>query len=98
MKKIIFVAAPLILVLVWLFVGLDRYTGDHEVGAQWDPFIKHIPTMTVFYKNPAQVGLDLVPMDSLDESGKKNLSEYCRVRYGTEDIKRCYDFFAASRV
>jgi hypothetical protein len=98
MKRIIFIVVPLAIVLAWLFVGLDRYTGDHEVGVQWDPFIKHKPTMTVYYKNPAQVGLDMVPMDSLDDSGKKNLSEYCQVRYGTDDIKRCYELFLASRV
>ncbi|WP_098497800.1 hypothetical protein [Collimonas sp. PA-H2] len=97
MKKILFVAIPVV-VLAWLFVGMDRYVGDHEAGSAWDPFIKHKPTITTFYKNPAQVGLDMVPMETLDESGKKSLIEYCQVRYGTDDIKRCYEAFFASRV
>ncbi|WP_211465962.1 hypothetical protein [Collimonas silvisoli] len=96
-EKIILVAVPLVLV-TWLFVGLDRYVGDHEVGSGWDPFIKHKPTTTMFYKNPAQFGLDMEPFKSLDEDDKKNLIEYCRVRYGTDDIKRCYELFLAGRV
>jgi len=98
MKKTLFVAVPLILVLGWLFVGLDQYVGDHEVGVQWDPFIKHRPSTTVLFQNPAQVGLDMVPFENLGENKKKSVIQYCRVRYGTDDIKRCYDSFLASRV
>ncbi|WP_062114893.1 hypothetical protein [Collimonas pratensis] len=97
MTKSMLLAIPVV-VLAWLFVGLGRYAGDHEVASAWDPFIKHKPTITTFYKNPAQVGLDMVPIENLDASGKKSLIEYCQVRYGTDDIKHCYDAFLTSRV
>lgn len=97
MKKIILITAPLVLV-IWLFVGLDLYEGDHEVGSSWNPFIKHKPTTTTLYKNPAQIALEIEPFESLNESEKKNLIEYCRVRYGADDIKRCYEIFFPSRI
>lgn len=98
MKKIILIATPIIVVLLWLFVGFDRYVGDHEVGTQWDPFIKHKPTATVFFQNPAQIGLDIAPFDTLDEGQRKNVIEYCQIRFGVDDVKRCYEVMLATRV
>ncbi|WP_211440938.1 hypothetical protein [Collimonas humicola] len=98
MKKLYLVAAVLVLVLSWLFVGLDRYVGDHEAGGGWDLFIKHKPSMTVFFSNPAQFGLDMAPLDKMDDGAKKDLVEYCKVRYGTDNMSRCYELFQSSRV
>ncbi|MCT6721432.1 MULTISPECIES: hypothetical protein [unclassified Acidovorax] len=98
-KKIAFFVGTLSLFLTaWLFVGLDRYVGDHEVGSAWNPFIKTTPTFQVLFRNPAQYTLDRDPYDSLDSTRKNQFSEYCGIRYGIHDPHRCEEYIEQTRV
>lgn len=79
----------LVLVMAWLFIGLDRYVGDHEVGTSWMPFFKSVPTTKVLFHNPAQHALDRQPFHSLDSDRQEQFMEYCRIRYGTRIAHDC---------
>jgi hypothetical protein len=72
------------------FIGLDWVFGDHDTWSGWTPFLKHRPTFTFHYRNPAVTGLDLVPFDELTSSRRQAVKDYCAVRHGLEDIPACY--------
>ena len=98
-KKIAFFVGGIFLFLVaWLFVGFDRYVGDHEVGSGLNPFIKTSPTFRTIFRNPAQYTLDRDPFDSLDNSWKIQFLEYCSIRYGIHDPYRCEEYIEKMRV
>lgn len=79
----------LVLVTAWLFIGLDRYVGDHEVGTSWMPFFKSVPTTKILFQNPAQHGLDREPFHSLASDRREQFMEYCRIRYGIRIAQDC---------
>jgi hypothetical protein len=93
----VLVAIPLLLVLGWMFVGFDRYVGDHEVGSSWDPFMKSTPDLQIFFVNPVQRGLEFEPPDQLDDNQKALMRHYCEVRYGATDMPTCYRAIKAAR-
>lgn len=98
LKRHLIIAAILtVTLLAWLFLGFDRYVGDHEVGVSWQPFLKASPTFQLTFSNPAQPVLDIVSFDNLDAESRIRFSRYCRVRYGTEDVERCYEAIYAAR-
>lgn len=98
-KKFAFFVGGLSLFLVaWLFVGFDRYVGDHEVGSGWNSFIKTYPTFQVLFRNPAQYILDRDSFDSLDNTRKDQFLEYCSIRYGIHDPHRCEEYIEETRV
>ncbi|CAN7541880.1 hypothetical protein [Acidovorax sp. LjRoot117] len=84
--------------LAWIFVGFDRYVGDHEVGSWWTPFIKSAPTSRIFFHNPAQYTLDREPFDSLDDERKEQFIQYCYIRYGTKMPYDCEILVEARRI
>lgn len=74
----------------WLFVGVERIVGDHEVGVSWEPFLKHRPSLTVRFTKLAQKDLEIVPFEALSPKEQADLMEFCRIRFGFSDYKRCY--------
>lgn len=98
-KKFAFFVGGIFLFLgAWLFVGFDRYVGDHEVGSGWNPFIKADPTFQVIFKNPAQYTLDRDSFDSLDNARKMQFLEYCSIRHGIHDPYRCEEYIEGTRI
>ena len=97
-KFAIFVSGISLFLVAWLFVGFDRYVGDHEVGSGWSPFIKTSPTFRIVFKNPAQYALDRDPFDSLDNSRKIQFLEYCSIRHGIRDPHRCEEYVEGARI
>ena len=91
-------SSALVICVTWLFVGLDRYVGDHEVGPGWTLFIKASPTWQVFFQNPAQHALDRDAFDAIDSARQTQFVAYCRVRHGTKDPHRCEEQIEAMRV
>lgn len=89
------VALATLVAVAWGFTGVERLVGDHEVGVSWEPFIKHTPTWHIRFENPAQKGLDLVPLESLSVSERQRLAEFCEVRFGQTSPKRCYEQLTA---
>ncbi|MES2743537.1 MAG: hypothetical protein V4754_21665 [Pseudomonadota bacterium] len=86
-----FVALSILsMVFLVLFVGVDRFVGDHEVGVTWIFFLKHKPTVQFEFSNPAQLGLELIPINKLTPGQRKKVIEYCDIRYGIVDIDFCY--------
>ncbi|SFD78551.1 hypothetical protein [Paracidovorax konjaci] len=84
------VALPgLLLLCGWLWIGFDRYVGDHEVGAFWEPVLKAQPTFTVLFRNPAQRALDREPYDSLDAARQQAFRTYRSIRYAMTDPQQC---------
>lgn len=77
--------------LSWIFIGLDDYVGDHEVGSHWNPFIKSKPTFQIIFKNPIVDILDIRPIEEIDEKTKIDFLEYCSIRWGINDFKKCYE-------
>lgn len=80
------------------FVGFDRYVGDHEVGASWDPFIKSKPMLKMLFKNPEQYTLDFDPYESLDKDKQREFVEYCDIRWGTRDPHSCEKIVQSHRI
>jgi hypothetical protein len=98
-KKFIGAVGVIVLLLVvWLFLGFDRYVGDHEVGSGWNPFIKAEPTFRVLFRNPSQYTLDRDAFDSLDSSRKIQFIEYCGIRHGIRDPYRCEEYIEGARI
>lgn len=88
-RRISITIASLLLLGSWLWIGLDKYVGDHEVGSAWEPFLKSRPTWVLLFKNPAQQGLDRDAFDTLDAARQQAFRDYCAVRFGIEDPHRC---------
>lgn len=88
-RRISITIASLLLLGSWLWVGFDKYVGDHEVGSAWAPFLKSRPTLVLLFKNPAQQGLDRDAFDTLDAARQQAFRDYCAVRFGIADPHRC---------
>ncbi|TFW10188.1 hypothetical protein E4K72_02170 [Oxalobacteraceae bacterium OM1] len=82
----------------WLFVGFERYVGDHETGMFWEPFLKRRPSLQMTFRNPAQSDLEILPPDSLGADTKAEFLEYCRVRFGLDDMAICFETIKAARI
>lgn len=74
---------------MWAFVGFERIVGDHEVGASWEPFIKHRPSLQMRFENPAQKGLEIVEFENLSPDDQAAFTNFCAFRFGTTDAARC---------
>ena len=81
--------------MVWAFVGVERLVGDHEIGVSWEPFIKHKVTWRFHFENPAQKGLDIVPLASLAAAERQELVRFCTVRFGLSSIQQCHERLSA---
>ncbi|MFY3384166.1 hypothetical protein [Paracidovorax sp. MALMAid1276] len=98
-KKFTFLLIGIALFLgAWLFLGLDRYVGDHEVGSGWNLFIKAKPTFQLIFKNPAQYTLDRDSFDSLDHARKIQFLEYCGIRHRIRDPYLCEEYIEGIRI
>jgi hypothetical protein len=75
-RKFVLIGSTLSAVLLWPFVGFDHYVGDHEVGDGWDIFMKPSPSLQLRFHNPAQLVLDIVPFDQLDDARKEEMRRY----------------------
>lgn len=75
--------------LLWAFVGVERVTGDHEMGVSWEPFMKHQPSLQVRFQNPAQIGLDVSSFDTLSPKEQTAFVEFCVIRFGEHDPAKC---------
>lgn len=84
-----------LLAATWAVVGVERLVGDHEIGVSWEPFIKHTPTWRIRFENPAQKGLDLVPLASLAIQEQQQLAEFCEIRFGQANAQQCYERLSA---
>ncbi|GKT00878.1 hypothetical protein AVKW3434_15835 [Acidovorax sp. SUPP3434] len=93
-----FVLCFLMILLAWLFLGLDKYTGDHEMGVSWSPFIKAQPSWIIFFQDPSQDGLEYERYDLLRAEDKARFMEYCKYRRGTLDPYECQKINDASRI
>lgn len=72
------------------FVGVDWDVHDHELGSGWELFIKYGPTFQLRFENPALSGVEPIPFEQLSMDAKQRLRAYCAVRYGEDDVQRCY--------
>lgn len=88
-RRTSFTIASLLLLSSCLWVGIERYVGDHEIGKSWEPFLKSRPTFTLLFTNPAQQGLDRDAFDTLDAARQQAFQDYCAVRFGIADPHRC---------
>lgn len=93
----VLIALP-ILAALWLFVGVERVVGDHEIGVTWEPFIKHHSDPRVFFENPAQHGLDIVPYEELSPAEQQRFVDYCNLRFGVSDPNQCHEALRARQV
>lgn len=75
---------------VWPFIGIERIVGDHEMGIFWEPFFKHRPSLQFRFSNPAQKGLDIIPVDELSISERVEFKQYCEQRFGVAEPSDCY--------
>lgn len=84
-----------LLAVAWAFVGVERLVGDHDIGVSWEPFIKHTPTWHIRFENPAQKGLDIVPLASLTAAERQGLVRFCEVRFGQSNVQECHERLSA---
>jgi hypothetical protein len=75
---------------LWAFVGVERIVSDHEIGVAWEPFIKHRPSLQVWFENPAQKGLELTPVVAMPASEHAAFIGFCELRFGEVDAVRCF--------
>jgi hypothetical protein len=80
-------------VAAFLFVGLDRKIGEHRDS--YTLFLKQVPTLKTVYLNVADCGMcEVVPrFEGFSESQRQSFAEYCRVRFGIDDIRVCHAIF-----
>jgi hypothetical protein len=81
--------AVVIVCTLWVFVGVERIVGDHEVGISWEAFIKHRPSVQLKFQNPAQKGLELIPFEALSLADQTAFIEFCAIRFGTTNTAQC---------
>lgn len=100
MIRKLFLALPLVcaFLLGWAFVGIERLIGDHEVGVVWEPFLKHRASLQMRFSDPSRQGLETVPFEDLNGEDRVRFIEFCEIRYGTRDPKKCYARAAARNV
>jgi hypothetical protein len=96
-RKFALIGLALTAVFLWPFVGFDHYVGDHEIGDGWDMFMKPSPSLQLRFHNPAQLVLDIVPFDQLDNAQKEEMRRYCKIRYWVDDLVECYRLVYAAR-
>jgi len=94
-KMMLAVAA---VVVLWLFVGIERIAGDHEIGVSSRLFIKHQPSLQFHFSNPAEIGLDIIPIEELSASEQVAFKHYCELRFGESEPAKCYARLTDRRV
>lgn len=77
-------------VAVWLFIGIERLVGDHEIGVSYQPFIKHRPDWRLLFSDPTQVDLETISFKKLTAAGQRSVIEYCEIRFGLINVEECY--------
>jgi hypothetical protein len=82
--------AVAIVILFRAYVGSEYVENDHEIGSDWEPFLKHRPTFRYEFRNPAERNLELVPFDKLLPDEQMQLRDYCEIRFGLKNIPQCY--------
>jgi hypothetical protein len=87
--------AILIVAITWTLLGVERVVGDHEIGVSWEPFLKHTITWRFRFENPAQKGLDIVPLASLTVPEQRELTRFCEVRFGQSNLQQCHELLSA---
>ena len=92
MKSIIFkgIVGSLIIGGLWSLIGVERIVGDHEIGVSLVPFIKHRPSLQIYFKNPIQNGLDITPIEELSPPERMAFIEFCNIRFGVTKLASCY--------
>jgi hypothetical protein len=82
----------LIIVNVWAYFGIEEIPREH--GTDYEFFAKQIPTTKMIYRNPAVCGeCDAEPFATLRVEAQTSLAEFCRVRFGLENVRECYAIF-----
>jgi hypothetical protein len=72
--------------------------GDHEVGVVWEPFIKHRASLQIRFSDPSRHGLETVAFGDLNREEQIEFIEFCDIRYGVRDPKKCHALIAARDV
>ncbi len=83
------VISAIFLALCWLFIGFDHYVGDHDMGEDWNPFIKSSPSFIMLFEDPSRTGLEYDRFDTLSPERKARFIHYCKFRRGTSDPYAC---------
>jgi hypothetical protein len=78
------------------FLGFEHVFGDdHEATDYWSAFIKSEPSWELWFEAPAKRGEEITPFERLGPEWKLLMVRYCHARYGTEDVKQCYEHLKA---
>lgn len=76
----------------WLFCGIEEQ--PHDDGTRYDFFAKQEPRLRVIYRNPAVCGeCDVEPFSTLTASQQAAFVDFCRVRFGLDNVRACYAIF-----
>jgi len=82
-----------LLVLTWLFLGVERIPDEHE--DRYDLFLKQRPTLRLIFHNPVTCGVcDTKPYQRLTASEKTEFAIFCRYRFGLDGNNECYAIFS----
>lgn len=91
-KASFFIFGLFITTCFWLFFGIQEIPREH--GTDYEFFAKQIPTTKMIYRNPAVCGeCDAEPFATLRVETQTSLAEFCRVRFGLENVRECYAIF-----
>lgn len=74
-------------------IGIEKWScdnEDHDMGHEL-PFVKQAFTTQIRFRNPAARGMDVMPYKSLDAQEKKESRRFCKIRYGLDDMKLCFE-------
>lgn len=86
--------AALFVAGAWAFLGVEEIPREHRTDYEF--FTKQVPALQVIYRNPAVCGeCDVEPFDTLGPDTKAALADFCRVRFGLDDVPACYAIFEA---
>jgi hypothetical protein len=79
-------------------IGVERQVGDHEMGVNWELFVKHRASLQWRFTNPAQHGLEVLPFDELTPDERKRFIDFCSIRFGNSDVSSCYKKLSARAI
>ncbi|AIF47828.1 hypothetical protein [Dyella japonica] len=91
------VCAAAVAVPVWRYnIGVERIVSDdEEMPVVWEWFVKHRKTWQYKFVNPARPVLEIEAYETLSAGEQVKLKEFCKVRYGVEDVDACYRVMCA---
>ena len=79
--------------------GMEKWrcdNEDHEWGHEL-PFAKQSFTTQIWFTNPAATGMDVTPYEKLNEQEKTDTRRFCKIRYGLDDMKLCFEEMIETR-